>query len=281
MPSAGVSGHIKWSILSVYIYIYIYISSIYINLKFPSWQDPVQPRPNTEPFTHGPKVDYDPMRTLIHQHFTSLHPSLKSHNNDTHIPWDAPWFRHCMTLLTAGQDHKGDSVVIQNQVCQTTDWWERRKTSACSQLILVFTHFIYLQLFRCESWAIKKAEPKNWCFPTVVLEKILESPLDCKEIQPVHPKGNQSWIFIGRTDAEAETPILQPPDGKKWLIIGKDPDAGKDWRQDRGWDGWMASPTQWTWAWANSGRWWRTGKPGRPQSMGLQRVPRDHFSRAP
>ena len=72
-----------------------------------------------------------------------------------------------------------------------------------------------------ENWA-----PKNWCFWTVVLEKTLESPLDCKEIQPVYPKGNQSWIFIGRTDVEAETPI---PDAKSWLIW-KDPDAGKDWR---------------------------------------------------
>ena len=72
-----------------------------------------------------------------------------------------------------------------------------------------------------ESWV-----PKNWCFWTVVLEKTLESPLDCKEIQPVHPKGDQSWVFIGRTDAEAETPILWPPDVKNWLI-GKDPDAGK------------------------------------------------------
>ena len=70
---------------------------------------------------------------------------------------------------------------------------------------------------------------KNWCFWTVVLEKILESPLGCKEIQPVHPKGNRSWIFIGRTDAEAETPILWSPDGKKWFI-GKDLDARKDWR---------------------------------------------------
>ena len=75
-----------------------------------------------------------------------------------------------------------------------------------------------------ESWA-----PKNWYFWTVVSEKTLESPLDCKEIQTVHPKGNQSWIFIGRTDAEAEAPILWPPDVKNWLI-GKDPDAGKDWR---------------------------------------------------
>ena len=81
-----------------------------------------------------------------------------------------------------------------------------------------------------ESWA-----PKQWCFWTVVLEKTLESPLDCKEIQPVHPKGIQSWIFIGRTDAEAETLIFWLPDMKKW-VIGKDPDAGKDWRQEeRGW----------------------------------------------
>ena len=77
-----------------------------------------------------------------------------------------------------------------------------------------------------ESWA-----PKNWCFWTVVLEKTLESPLDCKEIQPVHSKGNQSWTFIWRTDTEAETPILWPPDAKNWLI-GKDPDVGKDWRQE-------------------------------------------------
>ena len=73
--------------------------------------------------------------------------------------------------------------------------------------------------------------PKNWCFWTVVLEKTLERPLDCKEIQPVHPKGDQSWVFIGRTDVEAETPILWPLDVKNWLT-GKDPDAGKDWGQE-------------------------------------------------
>ena len=78
-----------------------------------------------------------------------------------------------------------------------------------------------------ESWA-----PKNWCFWTVVLGKTLESPLDCKEIQPVHPKGDQSWVFIGRTDPEAEVPILWPPDAKSWLI-GKDPDAGRDWGQEK------------------------------------------------
>ena len=79
-----------------------------------------------------------------------------------------------------------------------------------------------------ESWALK-----NWCFWTVVLEKTLERPLDCKEIQPVHPKGNQSWIFIGRTDVEAEASILWPLDAQNWLIR-KDPDAGKDWRQKKG-----------------------------------------------
>ena len=93
-----------------------------------------------------------------------------------------------------------------------------------------------------ENWA-----PKNWCFWTVVLEKSLESPLDCREFQPVHPKGNQSWIFIGRTDAEAEAPILWPPDVKNWFT-GKDPDTGKDWRQEEmgmtedemvGWHDWL------------------------------------------
>ena len=113
-------------------------------------------------------------------------------------------------------------------------------------------------------------------FWTVVMGKTLESPLNFKEIQPVHPKGNQSWIFTGRTDAEAETPILWPPDVKNWLIW-KDPDAGKDWRQEtegdnRGWDGWMASPTQWTWVSVTSGSWWWTVKLGMLQSMGSRRV---------
>ena len=104
-----------------------------------------------------------------------------------------------------------------------------------------------------------------------MLEKTLESPLDCKEIQPVHPKGDQAWIFIGRTDAEGEAPILWSPNAKNWLT-GKDPDAGKDGGEwdDRGWDGWMASLTQWTWVWASSGSWWWTGKPDVVQSVGLQ-----------
>ena len=93
-----------------------------------------------------------------------------------------------------------------------------------------------------ESWVVK-----NWCFWTVVLEKTLESPLDCKETQPVHPKGDQAWVFIGRTDFEAGTPILGPPDAKNWLIW-KDPDTGKDWRPEEkgmtenemvGWHHWL------------------------------------------
>ena len=114
---------------------------------------------------------------------------------------------------------------------------------------------------------------KNWCFWTVVLEKTLESPLDSKEIRSVHPKGNQSWIFIGRTNAKAETRILWPPYVKSWLIW-KDPDSGKDWRQEEKGttedDGWMASPTQWTWIWVNSRSWWWTERPSVLQFMESQ-----------
>ena len=88
------------------------------------------------------------------------------------------------------------------------------------------SHVWVWELDHKESWALK-----NWCFWTVLLEKTLESPLDCKEIQPVHPKGDQSWVFIGRIDVEAETPILWPPDVKSWFIW-KDPDVGKDWEQE-------------------------------------------------
>ena len=128
------------------------------------------------------------------------------------------------------------------------------------------SHVWMWELDHKEGWA-----PKNWCFWTVVLEKTIESPLDCKKIQSVHPKGDQSWIFTGRTDAEAETPILWRSNTKDWLI-GKDPDAGKDWRQEEkgmkedemvGWH-W------WTWVWASSRSWWWTGKPGVLQSMGSQ-----------
>ena len=124
-----------------------------------------------------------------------------------------------------------------------------------------------------ESWVAK-----NWCFWTGVLEKTLESPLDCKEIQPVHPNGDQSWVFIGRTDVEAETPILwhvmQRADSlEKTLMLGKIEGRGEG--DNRGWAGWMASPTRWTWVWVDSGSWWWTGRPGVLQFMGLQRVGHD------
>ena len=133
--------------------------------------------------------------------------------------------------------------------------------------------FFLFTIIYASCWALK-----NWCFWTVVLEKTLESPLDCKEIQPVYSKGDQPWVLFGRNDAKAETPVHWPPHEKSWLI-GKDSDAGKDWgrreRDDRGWDGWMASPIQWTWVWVNSGRWWWTGRPGMLQFMGPQRVGHD------
>ena len=100
-------------------------------------------------------------------------------------------------------------------------------TKVCLVKLMVFPVIMYgCELNYKESWALK-----DWCFWTVVLEKTLESPLDCKDIQPVNPKGNQSWIFIGRIDAEAEAPIFWSPDLKSWLIW-KDSDAGKDWRQE-------------------------------------------------
>ena len=101
------------------------------------------------------------------------------------------------------------------------------KVHAVKAMIFSSIHVWMWELDYKESWALQ-----NWWFWTVVLEKTLESPLDCKDIQPVNPKGDQSWVFIGRTDAEAETPVFWPPHVKSWLI-GKDPDAGKDWRQGK------------------------------------------------
>ena len=125
-----------------------------------------------------------------------------------------------------------------------------------------------------ESWA-----PKNWCSWIAVLEKTLESPLDCKEIQPVHhPKGDQSWVFIERTDAEAVTQILWPPHvqlthwKRPWCWEGLGEGGEGD---ERGWDGWMASPTLCIWVWVNSRSWWWTGRPGVLRFMRSQRVGHD------
>ena len=137
---------------------------------------------------------------------------------------------------------------------------------------------MYLFAFSYCSWGSRKNAEVLW-------HSLLQWTTFCQNSPPwlvpwttrrskTNPKGNQPWIFIGRTDAETEAPILWPPDSKSWLI-GKGPDAGKDWRagregDDRGWDGWMTSLTQWTWVWASSGKWWRTEKPGVLQPMGSQ-----------
>ena len=129
------------------------------------------------------------------------------------------------------------------------------------------SHIRMWELDYKESWALK-----SWCFWTVVLEKTLDSPLTCKEIKAVHPQGDQSWVFMGRMNAEAETPILWPPNAKSWLIWK---DSNAEDRRRRGWQKmrWLdASPTQWPWVCVDSRSWWWTGKPGMLWFMGSQRV---------
>ena len=139
-------------------------------------------------------------------------------------------------------------------------------TKVCDQSYGFSSSHVWIsELNHKEIWVLKK-----WCFWTVLLGKTLESPLEYNEIKPVNPRGNQSWIFFGRTDAEAEAPILWPPDVKSWHW--KRPWCWERLRaetegDDRGWDGWMVSLTQWTWVWVSSGSWWWTGKPGVLQSM--------------
>ena len=144
-------------------------------------------------------------------------------------------------------------------------------------ILTVFSsgHVWMWELDHKEGWA-----PKNRCIRTVVLEKILESALDSKKIKSVNPKGNHSLMSIGRTDAEAEAPILWPPDENSWLIE-ENPDTGKDWEQEEKrvtedeTVGCHHRLTQWTWVWANSRRQWRTEKPGILQFVGSQRVRHD------
>ena len=140
----------------------------------------------------------------------------------------------------------------------------------CSQNYDFFSNPVWMwELDHNEGWALK-----NWCFQTVVLEKTQESPLDNKVIKQDNPKGNQPWIFIGRTDAEAETAILWPPDGtdslKKPLLLGRiEGRRRRGWQRTRWLDGIMDSMNM---SLSNSGRWWRIGKPGMLQSMGSHRV---------
>ena len=134
-------------------------------------------------------------------------------------------------------------------------------------------------LYGCESWNIKKAEHgRTDAFELLCWRRLLRVPWTIRRSNQSIPKGYQSWGFFGRTDAGVETPILWLPLVKSWLI-GKDPDAGRDWGQEEKgtteWDGWMASPTRWTWVWVNSWSWWWTERPGVLRFMGSQKVRHD------
>ena len=187
------------------------------------------------------------------------------------------WAPKSLQMVTAAVKLK-DAYSLEGNLWPTSIAYSKAETSISnkgpsSQGYGFSCGHVWMWELDCEeSWA-----PKNWCFWTVVLEKTLESLLDCKEIQPVHPKGDQSWAFIGRTIVEAETPIhghlieelthLKRPWCWERLRAGGQGD-------DRGWDDWMASPTQWTWVWVNSRSLWWTGRPGVLQSMGSQSLKR-------
>jgi len=147
----------------------------------------------------------------------------------THVHWVSDATNHlifCHPLLFLPSIFPSTGSFQMNQLFTSGD--QRIGVSASTSVLPMNTQDWSWELEYKESWALK-----NWCFWTVVLENTLESALDCKEIKPVNPKGNKSWIFIGRTDVKAEAPIFWPPDVKNWLI-GKDTDAGKDWRQVKG-----------------------------------------------
>ena len=179
--------------------------------------------------------------------------------------WLQPW--HWKTLAPWKKSYDQPRQYIQKQ-----RHYFASKGLSTQSYVFSSSYVCMWELDYKESWVLK-----NWCFWTVVLEKTLESLLGCKEIQPVSPKENQFLIFIRRTDAEAETPILWPSEElthweRPWFWERLK--AGGE-RDDRGWDGGMASPTQWTWVWMDSGSWWCTWKPDMMQSMGLQRVGHD------
>ena len=160
-----------------------------------------------------------------------------------------------------------------DSILKSRDTTLSTKVHLVKAMVFSSSHVWMWELDYKEGWA-----PENLCFWTMVLGKTLESPLDCKEIHPVHPKGDQSWVFIGRTDAEAETNTLatwceELTHWKRpwcWEGLG----AGGE-GDDRGRDGWMASPTPWAWVWVKSRSWWWTGRPGVLSFMGLQRVRHD------
>ena len=191
------------------------------------------------------------------------------------VAWKIPWMEEPGRLQSMGSHrvrHNWSNLAAAAYSILKSKHYFANKGPSSQGYVFSSGHVWMLELDCEENWVLK-----NWCFWTVVLEKTLESPLDRKEIQPVHPKGDQSWVIIGRTDVEAETPILWPPDAKSWLIW-EDPDAGKDWGQEKGTTedemvGWHQ--TQWTWVWVDSGSWWWTGRPGVLRFLGLQRVRHD------
>ena len=133
---------------------------------------------------------------------------------------------HCSHKIKRHFLHGRKAMTILDTILKKQKYYFANKGSSSQSYGFSSSHVWMWELDHTESWALK-----DWCFGTVLLEKTLESLLACKKIKPLNPKWNQSWIFIGMTDAEAETPILWPPDAKSWLIW-KDPDAGKDWRQE-------------------------------------------------
>ena len=194
-------------------------------------------------------------------------------------------WKQCQTLFWGGSKITANCdcsheikrcLLLGRKVMANLDSILKAETLLCQQRSSTAMGFPVVK-YRCESWTVKKAERwridafELWCW-----RRLLRVPGTARRSNLSILK---SWVFIGRTDTEAETPILWPPDGKSWLI-GKDPDAGRDWGEGgegdtRGWDGWMASLTQWTWVWVNSGSVWWTGRPGVLLFMGSQRVGHD------
>ena len=179
--------------------------------------------------------------------------------------WGAP---KSLQMVIAARKLK-DAYFLEGKLWPTMiAYIKSRDITLSTKVHLVKAMVFPMVMCGCESWTVKKAECRRidafelWCW------RRLLSPLNCKEIQPVHPKGDQSWVFIGRTDVEAETPILWSPHSKSWLI-GKDPDSGRDWGQEE--KGTMEDEMvgwQWIWVWVDSGSWWWTGRPGMLRFMG-------------
>ena len=192
-------------------------------------------------------------------------PQLQNHQSW----WLQPWYENMLAPWRKSYDQPRQHIKKQSH-------YFANKGKSSQSYGFSYGLIWMWELHYKESWALK-----NWCFWTVVLEKTLESPLDSKEIQPVHPEGNQSWVLIGRTGAEVPNTLAT---WCKELTHWKSPWCWKRLKaggkgDDRGWDGWMASPTRWTWVWASSRSWWRTGRPGVLLSMGSQRTGHDYATK--